>query len=46
MRSLFRLKGKLHYLLNCIFYIIFFIIGYMIGGGFIEKIPNFFNFIN
>lgn len=42
MRSLFRLKGKLHYLLNCAFYLIFFILGFLLGGGKIEKISNIF----
>ncbi len=43
MKNLFRLKGKLHYLLNCAFYLIFFIIGFLLGGGKIEKISDIFN---
>lgn len=46
MKSLFRLKGKMHYLINCGFYLVFFILGFLIGGGKIEKIPSFFNFIS
>lgn len=45
MRNLFKLKGKLHRLINILFYLIFFVIGFLIGkgGGSIEKISNLFN---
>ena len=47
MRSLFRLKYKLHRLVNMLFYLIFFAIGFMLGGGSFEKISNIIcDFIN
>lgn len=46
MKSLFRLKGKLHYLLNCLFYVLFFIVGFLLGGGHIEKITDYINILN
>lgn len=41
MKSVFRIKYKLHHLLNIAFYLIFFILGFLLGGGFFGKIENF-----
>lgn len=44
MKQIFKLKGKLHKLVNILFYLIFFILGYIIGGGVeIEKIIDSIN---
>lgn len=43
MYNIFNLKRKLHYLINMVFYLLFFILGFLIGGGKIEKISDFFN---
>lgn len=40
MKNIFRLKGKLYHLINLLFYSITFILGYLIGGGKIEKISD------
>lgn len=37
------LKYKMHKWVNLIFYFIIFAIGYLLGGGNIEKIINIFN---
>lgn len=44
MNSILRLRGKLFHLINLLFYGITFIIGYLVGGGKIEKISNYFHF--
>lgn len=44
MNSVLRLRGKLFRLINLLFYGITFFIGYLIGGGKIEKISNYFHF--
>lgn len=44
MNSIFRLRGKLFKLINLIFYGITFALGYLIGGGKIEKISSYFHF--
>lgn len=38
MKNIFKLKYKLHHLINISFYLIFFIAGFIMGGGSIEKI--------
>jgi len=47
MNGIFKIKRKLHWLINSIFYLIFFIAGYFVGGGNIENIQkiisNFYN---
>lgn len=46
MKSVFRIKYKLHHLVNIAFYLLFFIAGFLLGGGFfgkIEKISDVFN---
>ena len=49
MKSIFKLKYKLHYIVNCLFYIFIFIIGVLVGGGFFvtfEKIIDHINIFN
>lgn len=43
MKTIFRLKYKLHHLINCLFYIFFFIVGFLVGGGSLEKIIDYIN---
>lgn len=44
MKSIFKLKFKLHRLVNVLFYLLFFALGFFLGGGGnLEKIINFFN---
>ena len=43
MNGIFKAKRKIHYLINMAFYILFFIVGFLIGGGKIEKISDIFN---
>lgn len=43
MKNVFKLKYKLHHLINIAFYLLFFIIGFILGGGGFEKIPDIFN---
>ena len=45
MNSIFKLKYKLHHLINILFYFVFFAIGFIMGGGTIEKIISTFNSI-
>lgn len=42
MKNILRTKSYLHRLVNYLFYFIVFIIGYIIGGGKIEKIFDVF----
>lgn len=44
MKSVFRIKYKLHHLVNIAFYILFFIAGFLLGGGGFEKISDIFNY--
>lgn len=44
MNEIFKIKRKLHYFINYAFYFLFFAVGYLLGGGSIEKIFDFFNF--
>lgn len=47
MNQVFRLKGKLHRFINMTFYFVFFIIGFLLGGGSLEKVSSIFsNFFN
>lgn len=48
MKNIFRLKFKLHRLVNILFYLIFFGLGFLLGGGFFdkEKISGLFNIFN
>lgn len=47
MNSIFRIKSKIHKFVNIAFYLIFFIIGFLVGGGNFEKISTIINnFIN
>lgn len=45
MKSVFKLKFKLHRLVNILFYLIFFGLGFLLGGGLLdhEKITSLFN---
>ena len=45
MKTIFKLKYKLHGFINVLFYLIFFILGYLLGqgGDIFEKIINYFN---
>lgn len=43
MKEIFRLKSKLHLFINYAFYFLFFLVGYLIGGGKLEKIMDIFN---
>ena len=47
MKQVLRLKRKIYYFINAAFYIGFFVIGFLLGGGSFEKIkdfiPNIFN---
>ena len=45
MKTIFKLKYKLHRFINIAFYLIFFILGYLLGQGGVtfEKIINWFN---
>ncbi len=47
MKGLYRLRRKMHYLVNVAFYGLFFAVGYLVGSGFIneniiQKIIEFF----
>lgn len=46
MNNIFKIKYKLHHLINVAFYLLFFIAGFLIGGGKIEKISDMFNIFN
>lgn len=39
---MFKLKRKCHLIINNIFYFIFFILGFLIGGGLYENIKDIF----
>ena len=43
MHEIFKMKRKLHYFINMAFYLLFFIAGFLVGGGKFEKISNIFN---
>lgn len=43
MRGFFRFKRFLHVFINKIFYFIAFALGFMLGGGTLEKVVSFFN---
>lgn len=43
MKEIFKIKRKLHYFINMAFYLLFFLAGFLIGGGKFEKISDFFN---
>lgn len=43
MKKIFKLKYLLHRFINIIFYLLFFIVGFMLGGGNFEKVSNIFN---
>lgn len=43
MNEILRTKYKIHRFINLAYYFIFFIVGFLIGGGKIEKISYFFN---
>ena len=47
MKTIFKLKYKLHRFINILFHLIFFILGYLLGqgGDLFEKIINWFNSI-
>lgn len=47
MKRLIRIKYKIHHLIDLIFYLLFFIGGYLLGQGgeTFEKIINWFNII-
>lgn len=45
MKSILRTKSLLHRFINYLFYFIVFILGYILGGGNIEKISDFFSII-
>lgn len=40
MKQLFRFKAKIYYFVSCAFYLLFFIVGFFVGGGSIEKMAN------
>lgn len=40
-----KIKYKMHRLVNLIFYFIIFSVGFMLGGGHIEKIKDYFTYI-
>lgn len=43
MKDLFKLKFLLHRFINYLFYFLFFIVGFLVGGGSFEKISDIFN---
>lgn len=43
MYEVFKLKRKLHYFINLLFYFVIFLLGYFVGGGSIEKVSSLFN---
>lgn len=45
MNSIFKIKGKLHRFINFAFYFVFFAIGFIMGGGSLEKVVSIFNSI-
>ena len=45
MNNLFKLKRQAHRLVNALFYFIFFLVGFILGGGTIEKVVSIFNSI-
>lgn len=46
MNQVLKIKYKIFHLINIFFYLIFFVIGFFVGGGKIEKISDIFKFIN
>lgn len=38
-----KMKYKAHRLINMIFYFIVFLIGFLLGGGYIEKVKDYFS---
>lgn len=42
MYEFFKIKRKLHYFINLLFYFVIFLLGYFLGGGSIEKITSLF----
>jgi hypothetical protein len=44
MNQVFRAKAKMHKFINMAFYFVFFFIGFLVGGGKIEKISSIFNY--
>lgn len=46
MKMLFKLKRKLHYLINCLFYLLFFVAGFLLGGGSLEQFEKIIDYIN
>ena len=45
MNSLMSVKYKAHKFINFIFYLLFFLMGYFVGGGSLEKVLQNINFI-
>lgn len=43
MNELMKTKRKLHYLLNYLFYFLFFGAGFLLGGGSVNNILEMFN---
>lgn len=43
MNEIFKVKRKLHFFINYAFYFLFFAAGFLLGGGSLEKILDFFN---
>lgn len=43
MNNIFKLKRKLHSFINSLFYFIFFLFGYFLGGVRFEKVIDVFN---
>ena len=43
MNNVFKLKRKMHRLVNILFYCFFFAAGFLLGGGTFEKVINIFN---
>lgn len=39
------LKRKLHIFINYLFYFLFFIVGFLLGGGKVEKITDYIDII-
>lgn len=42
---MFTIKRKLHIFINYLFYLLFFLVGFLLGGGNIEKITDYINIL-
>lgn len=46
MNKILKIKYKIYHIVNIAFYLLFFVIGFFVGGGKLEKISDIFSIIN